>query len=47
MKRISLQDRHVIFENRQKKPAGYGFYFPAKNDPEDEINQSITKVYDY
>ncbi|XP_072991754.1 uncharacterized protein [Typha latifolia] len=31
-------ERHVIFASRQKQPAGYGFYFPAKDDPEDESN---------
>ncbi|KAJ3702955.1 hypothetical protein LUZ61_006660 [Rhynchospora tenuis] len=36
-------EMHVIFTNRQKKPAGYGFYFPAKDDPEDESSQSATK----
>jgi hypothetical protein len=40
-------ERHVIFVNRHKKPAGCGFYFPAKDGPEDEIHQRITKVYDY
>ncbi|KAG1330559.1 Serine/threonine-protein kinase 11-interacting protein [Cocos nucifera] len=29
-------ERHVIFAKRQKQPAGYGFYFPAKDNPEDE-----------
>ncbi|KAJ4820031.1 Outer arm dynein light chain 1 protein [Rhynchospora pubera] len=36
-------EMHVIFTNRHKKPAGYGFYFPAKDDPEDESSQSSAK----
>ncbi|XP_074563839.1 uncharacterized protein LOC141820428 [Curcuma longa] len=29
-------ERHVIFARNQKKPAGCGFYFPAKDTVEDE-----------
>ncbi|KAJ8480099.1 hypothetical protein OPV22_023826 [Ensete ventricosum] len=36
-------ERHVIFARRQKKPAGYGFYFPAKDASEDESHISMKK----
>ncbi|XP_008775381.2 uncharacterized protein LOC103695751 isoform X1 [Phoenix dactylifera] len=36
-------ERHVIFAKRQKRPAGYGFYFPAKDDPEDESIRNTKK----
>ncbi|XP_010916192.1 uncharacterized protein [Elaeis guineensis] len=36
-------ERHVIFSRRQKRPAGYGFYFPAKDDPEDENIRNTKK----
>lgn len=29
-------EKQVMFSSRQKQPAGYGFYFPAKDDCEDE-----------
>ncbi|XP_020257169.1 uncharacterized protein LOC109833773 isoform X2 [Asparagus officinalis] len=29
-------ERHIILASRQKLPAGYGFYFPAKDEAEDE-----------
>ncbi|CAM0872044.1 unnamed protein product [Alopecurus aequalis] len=29
-------EKQVLFASRQKQPAGYGFYFPAKDDREDE-----------
>ncbi|KAG6483204.1 uncharacterized protein LOC122017752 isoform X2 [Zingiber officinale] len=45
-KRISTREyweRHVIFANNQKKPAGCGFYFPAKSTVEDESIMAIRK----
>uniref|UniRef100_A0ACD5TWC1 Uncharacterized protein n=1 Tax=Avena sativa TaxID=4498 RepID=A0ACD5TWC1_AVESA len=33
-------EKQVLFASRQKLPAGYGFYFPAKDDHEDEETSS-------
>ncbi|KAJ6845008.1 uncharacterized protein M6B38_289960 [Iris pallida] len=29
-------ERHIILASRQKQPSGYGFYFPARDDAEDD-----------
>ncbi|WOL09353.1 hypothetical protein Cni_G18106 [Canna indica] len=39
-------ERHVIFSSNQKKPAGYGFYFPAKDVAYDR-SSIITKKKKY
>jgi hypothetical protein len=33
-----------LFASRQKLPAGYGFYFPAKDDHEDEETSNSMMV---
>uniref|UniRef100_J3LLH4 Serine/threonine-protein kinase 11-interacting protein n=2 Tax=Oryza brachyantha TaxID=4533 RepID=J3LLH4_ORYBR len=39
-------EKQVMFSSRQKQPAGYGFYFPAKDDHEDEdtLNSKTRKI---
>ncbi|KAF0912560.1 hypothetical protein E2562_015255 [Oryza meyeriana var. granulata] len=39
-------EKQVMFSSRQKQPAGYGFYFPAKDDHEDEdiSNSKMKKI---
>lgn len=39
-------EKQVLFASRQKQPAGYGFYFPAKDDREDEetSNSMMKKI---
>uniref|UniRef100_A0A0D9Z438 Serine/threonine-protein kinase 11-interacting protein n=1 Tax=Oryza glumipatula TaxID=40148 RepID=A0A0D9Z438_9ORYZ len=39
-------EKQVLFSSRQKQPAGYGFYFPAKDDHEDEdtSNSKMKKI---
>ncbi|KAM0886331.1 hypothetical protein ACQ4PT_029796 [Festuca glaucescens] len=39
-------EKQVLFASRQKLPAGYGFYFPAKDDHEDEetSNSMMKKI---
>ncbi|XP_048571979.1 uncharacterized protein LOC125552463 isoform X1 [Triticum urartu] len=39
-------EKQVLFGSRQKQPAGYGFYFPAKDDHEDEYtsNSMMKKI---
>jgi len=37
-------ERHIILASRQKLPSGYGFYFPAKDEPEDEGGLDTKRV---
>uniref|UniRef100_A0A0D9VRC7 Serine/threonine-protein kinase 11-interacting protein n=1 Tax=Leersia perrieri TaxID=77586 RepID=A0A0D9VRC7_9ORYZ len=39
-------EKQVMFSSRQKQPAGYGFYFPAKEDHEEEdiSNSKMKKI---
>jgi hypothetical protein len=37
-------EKQVLFASRQKLPAGYGFYFPAKDDHEDEETSNSMMV---
>jgi hypothetical protein len=42
-------EKHVLFASRQNQPAGYGFYFPAIDEHEDEdtLNSKMVCVSYY